>query len=74
MKYKRSLLFLIIIISFCLLIGSNRIEEKESFINYSEYMPHLKKIHSQFRMNNTYKIKEYTEYFHNFLRNWHIIY
>jgi len=65
---------LITILFFCIIIGSNRIEKKEGFINYDEYMPHIKKLHSHFRMNTTYKVKEYTEYFHDFLRSCNIIY
>ena len=74
MKHKRGLFFLFIVLFVCLLIGSNKLKKREGFINYDEYMPHIKKIHSQFRMNTTYKVKEYTEYFHEFLRNWYIIY
>jgi len=74
MKYKKGLFFLIVILFFCLMIGSNRIEKKEGFINYNEYMSNIKKLHSNFRMDTTYKVKEYTEYFHDFLRKQHIIY
>jgi hypothetical protein len=74
MNYKKSILYFLLAIIFVALFIGKTNKNKENFINYSDYVEPLKKIHSQFRMDSTYKVKEYTEYFHSFLRKWYIIY
>jgi len=74
MSYKKAIFFLIVILLISLMVGINRVKKRESFINYKEYIPHFKKLHSQFKMDATNKVKETTETFHNFLRKSNIIY
>jgi len=74
MNHKKSIFYLLLAIIFVSLFFRHSNKNKENFMNYSDYADHLKKIHSQFRMDSTYKVKEYTEYFHSFLRKLYIIY
>ena len=47
---------------------------KEGFIPKHVYMPHVKKIHENFRLYTTQQVNKVSQDMLGFLRNWYIIY